>query len=262
VDERDADPANHNAGPALVAAASSDSVKSRRYRRDAQPLLPTSVRRPAAVVLGCAALILASGTVCVHEEYADPLDRRVDLWATAHLGGHGRALQLIADLGQKYQVIVIISIMFLICLVTRRANGAVLAATGTPAAAVLTEKVFKPLVSHLYIYASYPSGHTSSAFAMVTTTTVLLASAPGLSSKRAWPALRTAIVATAVLVGCAIAVAVTGLGYHRFIDAVGGAAAGIAVVLTGTFILDLPVSRRILSLHRWRERLTIRTSSG
>jgi len=245
-----------------VAAASNDSMTSRGQRQDAQPLLPTPARRPAATVVGCAVLILASGTACVHEKYADPLDSRVDLWATAHLGEHGAALRLIADVAQRYEVIVIISIMFLACLAMRRLNGAVLAAIGTPAAALLTEWLLKPLATHVYLGASYPSGHTTTAFALSTTTAVLLASPPGSPGKRARPALRIAIVATTALIGCAIGLSVVALGDHRFIDTVGGAAVGVAVVLTGTFLLDLPACRRILSLHRWQEKLTIRTPAG
>ena len=60
--------------------------------------------------------------------------------------------------------------------------------------------------------------------------------------------LRIAIVAVAALIGCAVSIAVIGLGEHHVIDTVGGAAVGIAVVLTATFLLDLPASRRLLEL--------------
>ena len=213
----------------------------------ARPLLSDPARRPAAIVLACALLILAGGVVLVHDEYADPLDRRVDLWAAAHLDGHGEALRLISDLGQKVEVIVIIAVICLACLAMRRVNGAVLAAVSAPAASVATEKVLKPLAGHLYLYSTYPSGHTTASFALIATTAVLLAGSP---IGRTLRTLRVAIVATAVLVGCAISLAVIGLGDHHFIDTVGGAAVGIAVVLTVTFLLDLPVSRSVLGLAR------------
>jgi len=214
-----------------------------RQRQYARPLLSAQARRPAAIVLACAVLVLAGGAVLVHDQYADPLDRRVGVWAATRLARHGKTLQLVSDLGEKIEVIVIVAIMVLACLAVRRVNGAVLAAVGAPAASVANDKVLKPLASHLYVYATYPSGHTTSFFALIATAGVLLA-AP--QAGRARPALRIAIIATAVLIGCAISLAVVAVGGHRFIDTVGGAAVGIAVVLTGTFLLDLPISRSLL----------------
>jgi len=214
-----------------------------RQRRYARPLLSVGARRPAAVVLACAMLVLAGGAVLVHDQYADPLDRWVSESAATRLAGHGKTLQLVSDLGQKADVIVIIAIICLACLAARRANGAVLAAIGAPAASVATEKVLKPLAGHLYMYASYPSGHTTSFFALIATAAVLLAGPP---AGRVRAALRIAIIVIAVLIGGAIGLAVVALGDHHVIDTVGGAAAGTAVVLVGTFLLDLPVSRSLL----------------
>jgi membrane-associated phospholipid phosphatase len=213
----------------------------------ARPLLPHQARRPAGLVLGCAGLILASGAVFVRHQYGDPLDQRSDSWAISHLGQHSKALQLLADLGQEVQVIVIIAIMVAACLAARRRSGAVLAAVSTPAAAAATDKVLKPLADHLYSYATYPSGHATSVFAMIATAAVLLADPP---EGRVRPSVRLWIVAGAVLIGCGVSIAVIGLGEHRVIDTVGGAAVGIAVVLMATFLLDLPASRRLLELAR------------
>jgi membrane-associated phospholipid phosphatase len=213
----------------------------------ASPLLPDQGRRPASLVLCCAALILAGGAVFVRDQYADPFDQRSDSWATSHLGPHSRVLQLLADLGQKLQVVVIIAVIVVACLAARRLNGAVLAAAGTPAAVVATEKVLKPLADHLYSYATYPSGHATSVFAMIATTAVLLANP---AAARVRPCVRISIVAVAIVIGCGVSVAVIGLGEHRLIDTVGGAAVGIAVVLITTFLLDLPACRRLLELTR------------
>lgn len=221
-----------------------------RQRQYARPLLSAKARRPAATVLACAVLVLAGGAVLVHDQYADPLDRRVGTWAATRLAGRGETLQLVSDLGEKIEVIVIVAVMVLACLAVRRVNGAVLAAVGAPAASVATEKVLKPLSGHLYVYATYPSGHTTGFFALIATAGVLLAAPP---AGRARPGLRIAITATAVLIGCAISLAVVAVGGHRFIDTVGGATVGIAVVLTATFLLDLPVSRSLLGLA-WASR--------
>jgi membrane-associated phospholipid phosphatase len=219
-----------------------------RQRQYASPLLSAPARRLAAVAIVCGVLILAGGAVLVHDQYADPLDRRGDVWAQTRLAGHRETLQLLADLGQKVALIVIVAVLCLACLAARRLNGAVLAAVGAPAACVATEKVLKPLASHLFVYAGYPSGRTTSYFALVATTAVLLARAPGGKTPLTLRTLRVTVVAAAVLVGCAVCVAVVALGDHRFIDTVGGAGVGIAVVLTATFVLDLPVSRRLLGL--------------
>lgn len=216
-----------------------------RQGKHVRPLLSAPARRPAGIVLGCAVLILAGGAVFVHDEYADPLDRTVGLWAAARLARYGETLRLVSDLGQKVEVIVITMVICLACLAVRRVNGAVLAAVSAPAASVATEKVLKPLAGHLYPYASYPSGHTTGFFALIATTAVLLAAPPSGKAPRT---LRVAIVVTAVLVGCAISLAVIGLGDHHFIDTVGGAAVGITVVLITTFLLDLPVTRSLLGL--------------
>jgi membrane-associated phospholipid phosphatase len=225
---------------------------------DVSPLLPPPARRLAVIVLCSAVAVLAGGAVLVHGQYSDPLDRRVDLWAMAHLGGHGEALHLVADLGQKVGVTVIIAVICVACLAARRANGAVLAVVGAPVAAVVTEKILKPLAGHLYVNASYPSGHTTSFFALITTVAVLLTGAP---ASKVRPAVRIAIVATGVLIGCAIGLAVIALGDHRFIDTVGGAAVGIAVVLLVTLLLDLPAGRRLLGLV-WPARLARRAPGG
>jgi len=220
-----------------------------RQRQYAGPLLSARARRPAAIALGFAVLILAGGAVLVHDKYADPLDGRFGAWAITRLGEHSKSLQLVADLGQKAAVVVIIAIIFLACLAARRVNGAVLAVVGAPAASVATEKVLKPLAGHLYLYSSYPSGHTTSFFALIATTAVLLAAPPPSERTRRIPrTLQLTIVAAAVLVGCAVGIAVIGLGDHHFTDTVGGAAVGIAVVLAGAFLLDMPFCRSLLGL--------------
>jgi membrane-associated phospholipid phosphatase len=219
-----------------------------RPRQYARPLLSARARRPAAIVLACAVLILAGGAVLVHDQYADPLDGRFGAWAISRLGGHSKTLQLVADLGQKEALIVIVAVICLACLVARRINGAVLAVVGAPAASVATEKVLKPLVGHLYAYSSYPSGHTTSFFALIATTAVLLAAPPSGKTPRMPGTFRVALVGAAVLVGCAVGIAVIGLGDHHFTDTVGGAAVGIAVVLAATFVLDLSFCRSLLGL--------------
>ena len=89
------------------------------------------------------------------------------------------------------------------------------------------------------------SRNTTSFFALIVAAAALLAGRPG---GRARPIMRIAPIAIAVVIGCAVGLAVVSLGDHRFIDTVGGAAVRIAVALTATFLLDLPPSRSLFGL--------------
>jgi membrane-associated phospholipid phosphatase len=207
-------------------------------------LLPASARRTASIVLVCSALITAvGGYACARGAYGDPIDGPVDSWMVTHLGSHGHVLQLAADLGQPLQVAVVTIVLILACLAGRQLNGAVLAAISVPVAGLLTEDVLKPLVNESY--AAYPSGRTTGAFALIAIISVLLAQPSRWMPHRD---RRIAVVAAAVLIGCAVCVATVGLGDHHFTDTVGGAAVGTGVVLTATFLLDLPVVRSLLAL--------------
>jgi membrane-associated phospholipid phosphatase len=207
-------------------------------------LLPISARRPAGIVLACCALITAvGGYVCARGRYGYPLDGPIDASIVAHLGKHGRALQLAADFGQPVQVAIMTTALILACLAARRVNGALLAALSVPVAGVLTENVLKPLVHESY--SAYPSGRTTGAFALITIVAVLLARRSRWMPSSGW---RLAVVGASVLVGCAVCVAAVGLNDHHFTDTVGGAAVGTGVVLTTTFLLDLPEVRNRLAL--------------
>lgn len=207
-------------------------------------LLPASARRRAGIVLaGCAFVTAVGGYVCSRGRYGDPLDGPIDAWIIAHLGEYGRALQLAVDIGQPAQVAVLTTILILACLTARRINGAILAALSVPVAGVLTEKVLKPLVHESY--AAYPSGRATGAFALITIVAVLLARPSRSTLQSGW---RLSVVAASLLVGCAVCVAAVGLNDHHFTDTVGGAAVGTGVVLTTTFLLDLPVVRNKLAL--------------
>ena len=145
-----------------------------RQRHRVTVLIPASARRTAGTVLACCALVTADRPVRyaprrVRRSARRP-DRRLDL---AHLGNHGRALQLAADLGQPVQVAVLTTTLIVACLAARRVNGAVLAAVSLPVSGVLTERVLKPLVDESY--SAYPSCRTTGAFALITIVAVLLA---------------------------------------------------------------------------------------
>jgi membrane-associated phospholipid phosphatase len=115
-----------------------------------------------------------------------------------------------------------------------------LAAVAAPAATGLTEYVLKPSLGQA-IGQSFPSGHATSMFALAAICAVLLVDPP----RRQVPGtVRLLLIFMALLLAAAVAAAMVAMGAHRFTDAVGGAAVGIAVVLACALTLDLVVSRR------------------
>jgi membrane-associated phospholipid phosphatase len=134
----------------------------------------------------------------------------------------------------------------LACLGVRRLTGALLAVIGVLIALGLTEDVLKPLVHRTITvnhYLTYPSGHTTALFALSTALAVVLLSP---ASGRPRPAVRIGVVTVAVIVSCLVGLAMIGLDFHYFTDAIAGAAVGIGVVLATAFLLDVGVVRRWL----------------
>ncbi|HEY2507392.1 MAG TPA: phosphatase PAP2 family protein [Streptosporangiaceae bacterium] len=212
----------------------------RKYGRPVQPLLSLPARRPAAITLaGCAVIAIVIAALVAHTSGPDAVDRAVDSWIRGGLSAHARILGLVHDLGETVQATIITAAIAVASLAARRLNGAILVVVSVPLAVVLTE-VAKHLVRHtLGGYPDYPSGHTTVLFAMATSIAILLVSPP---HRRPPAAARVTLVVIASLVGCAVGVAMIGLGFHYFTDTVGGAAVGTGVVLAMTFLLD---SRRI-----------------
>jgi membrane-associated phospholipid phosphatase len=78
-------------------------------------------------------------------------------------------------------------------------------------------------------------------FALAAICAVLLVNPP----RRQVPGtVRLLLIFMALLLAAAVAAAMVAMGAHRFTDAVGGAAVGIAVVLACALTLDLVASRR------------------
>jgi membrane-associated phospholipid phosphatase len=213
------------------------------------PLLPASARRPAAILaVGCLVLVASLGVASAHQAHGFWIDQHVDSWVVLGLHLPLHALSLISRLGGVIEMTALTAALALACLAVRRVNGAVLAVVSVAVAAALTELVLKPLV-HRTIngFLTYPSGHTTGLFALAAVIAVLLLSSPG---GRPRSALRIAAVAAAVVVACAVGVAMIGMDFHYFTDTVGGAAVGTGVVIGVAFLLDLDGSRRRLARLR------------
>lgn len=212
----------------------------------AAPLLPVAARRPAAIVaLCCLVLVVTLGLLFAHQSHGRALDDAVDSWV---MGLHIRSgtLELISRLGDLPAMTIMTGALAIACLVVRRLTGAVLAVLGVLIALGLTEDVLKPLVHRtitVHHYVTYPSGHTTALFALSTALAVVLLSP---RSGRPHPAVRIGAVAAAVVVSCLVGMAMIGLDFHYFTDAIAGAAVGIGVVLGTAFLLDVGVVRRWL----------------
>ena len=215
-------------------------------RPAARPLLSDAARLPAAVlVAACAVSTALLGVWLGHGAHTDRVDTVIDARVKAILPGNAKLLERLAWPGGLHAIIGLTAVLVLVCLLRRRYRGAALAAISIPAAAVITERLLKPLVGRIALgFLSFPSGHATGTFALATVITVLLASAP-----RVPRAVRLAAAVIAFAVAAAVAAAMIALGFHYFTDAVAGAAVGTGTVLATALVLD----RLMLAWRRSRE---------
>jgi undecaprenyl-diphosphatase len=206
----------------------------------ARPLLPDAARLPAAAIVAVCVLTTALlGALLGHGAHTDRLDSAVDSGVHASLAGYPKLLKLLAWLGDTPAIGGMTAVLILACLLWRRYRAAALLAVSIPAAAVITERLLKPLVGRTALgFLSFPSGHATGTFALATAITVLLAGAPGIPR-----AVRLAAVVTAFAVASAVAAAMVALGFHYFTDAVAGAAVGVGTVLATALVIDLVMLR-------------------
>ena len=211
-----------------------------------RPLLPAAARPLAWVLTACCAVTVAGlPVVFAHHTGLDWLDRSVDAWIQGVYRTHHGLLLWLALPGELIPVATLIVIIAVACLVTGRANGAVLAVAAVPVAVELTEHVLKPLFGRTALgFLSYPSGHATGTFALAAVLAVLMLNPPG---RALTPALRLIIPAAAAVLACVVSTAVIGLGWHYFTDTIAGAAVGIGTVAAAALVLDLPGPRRWLA---------------
>jgi membrane-associated phospholipid phosphatase len=164
--------------------------------------------------------------------HTDLMDTAIDARVQASFAGRSKLLAVLTWLGDLPAVTVMIAILVLACLLRRRYRGAALVAISVPAAALITERLLKPLVGRTSLgFLSFPSGHATGTFALATVITVLLVGAPG--------AVRLAAAVAAFGAASAVAAAMIALGLHYFTDTVAGAAVGGGTVLATALVLDL-----------------------
>jgi membrane-associated phospholipid phosphatase len=203
-----------------------------------RPLLAGSARGRTGVLLaGCAVLVAVFGILFVHQSTADGFDHAVDASVITGFAGHHALALRLAYPGTTIPAIVLSVVIAVACLIAGRLRGAVLAILAVPAAVGLCEVLIKPVVHRTYIgQVVYPSGHTTTIFALAATITVLLVAPPRPAVPR-W--LRILILAVAYVTCVAVVVGVIALRFHYFTDTVAGAAVGIWTVCGLALLLDL-----------------------
>jgi membrane-associated phospholipid phosphatase len=238
------DPRRLGGGPAFPKPSAGASPSS-TYRVDSlhlrygRPLLVPAARLQAGVLLACCATLVAVlGVLFAHQTTADRLDHAIDSPIIIWLNGHPGLAAWLAYPGSQRPAIALTVVIVVACLLSRRLNGAVLAALAVPAAVGVNDGLCKPLFHRAYLgVLSYPSGHTATMFALAATVTVLLYAPVRPVRARA---LRTLIPAAACVLGGVVSMGVIGLRWHYFTDTVAGAAMGIGTVCGLALLLDLP----------------------
>ena len=207
-----------------------------------RPLLG-DIRTGAALTLAaCATIVVTLGLAFRGQAGPDAFDQAADARVATFFAGHHGLLLWLALPGTVIPAIVISAAIAAGCLIARRLNGAVLAATAVPAATALDDALLKHLFHRTYLgYLTFPSGHTTAATALTATLAVLLLVPPQRAATR--PA-GVALVALACAVTVTVAAAVIGLRWHYLTDTVAGAAVGVAAVITLALLLDVGQGRR------------------
>ena len=214
------------------------TVRNSDGRPAARPLLSDAARLPAAaIVAACVVTTALLGAWLGHGAHTDRVDTVIDARVKAILPGSAKLLERLAWPGGLHAIIGMTAVLVLVCLLRRRYRGAALLALSVPAAAVITERLLKPLVGRTLLgFLSFPSGHATVTFALATAITVLLAGAPALPR-----AAHLAVAVASFAVAAIVTAAMIALGLHYLTDAVAGAAVGIGTVLATALLIDLAV---------------------
>ena len=199
-------------------------------------LLPASLRAYALGLIGaCVLVTLVLGVRYANTTGPGRIDRNFDVRIKARLADHHGLLERLVNLGDP-QVIVAWSILLsLVCLLLRRWRGALLCLVGPAIAGGLTDYILKPLINRDYGGAGYsfPSGHTTGAFAVAICVIVLL-----LNRNELYIELRVLLGLVGIGLAAGVATGVVGLGYHYTTDTIGGFCVALGVVLALAILID------------------------
>jgi membrane-associated phospholipid phosphatase len=200
------------------------------------PLLSAAIRSAAAwFVVGCAVLTVMGGMLTAHHARAGWLDRSIDSRIQAALAGHNRLLLAVANIAEPSRVALLIAALVVPCVAVKRLDGALLAAVSIPAAIAVSEGLKQLFDRTLNGAPVYPSGHTTTVFALAAVVMMLVLR----PSRHVLPfALRLAITLAVMLTACAVALAMIGLNWHYFTDTLAGAAVAVGMVVGVSLAID------------------------
>ena len=214
--------------------------------RPPEQLIAPRLRMVTALGIGaCALIVILPGVLVAGRRGPTGLDaaawRALPYpWGPSGQQGPGHlfltVLGHITDFGAPLEVTVLTAALCCCCLALRRYRAAIMVAGGEMAASVLTRGM-KPVFDRtIGGSTSYPSGHTTAAFALGAAFVLVLASTrSGWIPARLRSALAGLTLATAALVGLGM----VAWREHYLTDTFGGAAVGIGATLAVALSLDL-----------------------
>lgn len=194
--------------------------------------------RPAAIVIvaACVITVAVLGALFHDGTIPDALDKAIFSWVRPHRTG----LDPLAAVGDTVPMGLLTVVLCYCCLALRRYRGAIMVGLAVPVASGITE-LLKHLIHRVYIdFLSFPSGHTTATFALITCIAVLLINPP---ATKAPVSMRVVLSVVAAGFGAMVALALVAIRFHYFTDTIGGAAVGIGVTVAIALALDLAAAR-------------------
>ena len=206
--------------------------------RDTRPrLIPLRFRTAAIVIVAaCAVTLGVLSALFYHGSTPDALDKAVFRMVWPHRIG----LDPLVAVGDSVPVLLLTAVLCYCCLALRRYAGAVMVVLAVPLASGITELV-KHVIHRIYIdFLSFPSGHTTATFALITCVAVLLIQPP---ATKAPASMRIVLAVLSVGFGVMVALGLVAAKFHYITDTIGGAAVGIGVTLAIALALDIVIVR-------------------
>jgi len=187
-------------------------------------------------VAACCITVGVLGALFYHGSTPDALDKAVFRSVWPHRAG----LDPLVSAGDTVPMALLTAVLCYCCLALRRYRGAVMAALAVPLASGITE-LLKHLIHRIYIsFLSFPSGHTTATFALITCVAVLLIDPP---ATRAPASMRIVLALLSLGFGVMVALGLVAIRFHYFTDTIAGAAVGTGVTLAIALALDLVIAR-------------------
>jgi membrane-associated phospholipid phosphatase len=211
----------------------------RPRRLIARPVRPAAVAVLVLAVAGTAAL----GVALAGRRTFTTFDLRWGIHIAHLFRGHSHLALHLANIGGLLSVTVCTMVIAVAMLVLRRLRGVALAVLAVPIATSVTEWVLKPLIGRApFGVDTYPSGHSTAAFAIATVVVILVLDE---TSPRPPRVVRLVTAAVALVVACAAALGLVAAGFHFVTDTIGGAGVGIATTLLLALGIDAIADRRV-----------------